>query len=104
MLKKTYVKQQGKMSAPDILHACAFIFYFEKWNRFRVFWYKNILALICPGMWIQIQWEFLWKGFFFSFANSRQTDLETKVVSDDASASHFWLGFVYFLIIACIVP
>lgn len=30
MLKKTYVKQQGKMSAPDILHACAFIFYFEK--------------------------------------------------------------------------
>lgn len=30
MLKNPTVKLQGKMAACDILHACAFIFYFEK--------------------------------------------------------------------------
>lgn len=30
MLKNPSVKLQGKMAACDILHACAFLFYFEK--------------------------------------------------------------------------
>lgn len=30
MLKNLTVKLLGKMAACDILHACAFIFYFEK--------------------------------------------------------------------------
>lgn len=30
MLKKASAKQQGKMTASDILHANTFIFYFEK--------------------------------------------------------------------------
>lgn len=48
MLKNPTVKLQGKMAACDILHACAFIFYFKKWTKIQSVSIWKLFGLSLP--------------------------------------------------------
>lgn len=65
MFKKTSVKQQGKMATSDILHAHAFIFYFEKCKKIQCFDTETFLPQSAPAKEFQFSGSFLTKGFFF---------------------------------------
>lgn len=72
-------------------------------KRLRVIDIKTFWPQSAPVQEFRFSGSFFTRGFFF-FANTRQTDLETEVLSDDASTSHFQLAFVYFSIITYIAP